>query len=173
MYSDVPILDSGIVISERNTDNDMRALLEQINKNGFDIYANKIYNMYDSKGYNNMSILEIATVGKLAGYNYLSIYKIDEHTRGKIILSYSPPLDNIQTQKLTSSDLPDFRLVTPVNGYTNEEEKAPGKVFGCGYPCYKNKKLDINGDKEYMCGSVSYPSIKTPPRYAVYKINAS
>jgi hypothetical protein len=174
MYSKKGIPDSGIIISRHRTDHDMRDLLDQINENGFGLYANTIFKKYNSVGYNKMSIIEIAVVAKLAGYNYLSIYKIDQHTRGKIILSYSPPLDNIQTKKLTASDLPNYTLTPPINGYTHEEARDPGKVLACGYSCVENDKEDTFGDGKnvYMCGSVAYPNIKTPPRYAVYKINS-
>jgi hypothetical protein len=58
--------------------------------------------------------------------------------------------------------------------YTNENENASGKELSCGYPCFKDKKPDTfieNGvEKQYMCGSITFPTIKTPPRYAVYQI---
>ena len=108
----------------------------------------------------------------MAGYNYLSVYKINETTRGKIYLSYSPPMDELMDNKLTKSEK--YTLTPVLNKYTNELEKAPEKELSCGYPCMSGDKPETfveNGVvKQYMCGSAGYPTIKTPSRFAVYKI---
>jgi hypothetical protein len=184
-YSKQKVFDSGIIISENRRSEDMRELIERVRSNGFDKYANYAFNKYDKdpEGYHkNMSIIEIGILGKLAGYNYLSVYKINENTRGKIYLTYSPPMDDQlgfnssgYTKNLTKSDLPTFTLTPKLNNYTNEEEKTKGKELACGYPCLPYDKpmtFKENGvTKQYMCGSVAYPNIKTPPRFAVYKIS--
>ena len=86
----------------------------------------------------------------------------------QIFFSYSPPL---YSNSVLEPDLP-FTLTPPLNGYTDEIENASGKELSCGYPCsYKDGKLQITPDgKQYMCGSIVHPTIKTPPRYAVYQI---
>jgi len=176
-------VDSGIIL---NTPSDTRDLIKQVSLNGFDEYANQMFNKYDMmpEGYTkNMNIIEIATLGKLAGYNYLSIYKLDEKHRGKIYLTFSPPMDNElefnhsdteYKNNISKPDLPDYTLTPKLNNYTNEKEKAKDKELSCGYPCLPNDKPLIFDDsgvtKQYMCGSVGFPDIKTPPRFAVYRI---
>jgi hypothetical protein len=77
-------------------------------------------------------------------------------------------------QNVSKSDLPKYTLTPKLNNYTNEEENAAGKEFSCGYPCLPGGNpmtFTENGvTKQYMCGSVAYPNIRTPPRFAVYKI---
>lgn len=183
------IIDSGIIISEKD---DMRDLITRVINNGFDQFGYKMIHKYDKdpNGYSkNMSIKEIGILGKLAGYNYLSIYKLDEHTRGNIYLTYSPPMDDQITllssdpdltknpeyiKNVSKTDLPNYTLTPKLNNYTNEVAKGTGKEMACGYPCLPNDKpmtFEENGvTKQYMCGSVAFPSIKTPPRFAVYQI---
>ena len=126
-----------------------------------------------------MNIHEIGVLAKLAGYNYISVYKLNEMTRGNIYLSYSPPLDNqVDTNENYQKSLtkPESYTLTPkLNQFTNEIEKAEGKELSCGYPCLKNGKdpftFKENGVvKQYMCGSTGFPDIKTPTRFAVYRI---
>ena len=148
--------DSGIIISNKQ---DIIDLIKQVNDNGFDIYANNILH----KDLDNLSIFELGILGKLVGYNYLSVYNINENTRGKVYLTYSPPMDKAEG-KLTVSDLPGYTLKPKPGKFTNEEEKAPGKELSCGYPC------NSSSSEIYMCGSVGYPDIKTPARFAVYHI---
>ena len=66
------------------------------------------------------------------------------------------------------------QLTPKLNNYTNEEEKAPDKELSCGYPCLSDGDPEIFNDndtkRQYMCGSVGYPNIKTQIRFAVYKI---
>ena len=164
-------IDSLVIINDDNI-TDTKALVTTVMNNGYDIYAFKIINKYKDD-YKNISVEEIAILGKLAGYNYLSIYKINEKTRGKIYLSYSPPMDELTYNKLTKSEK-DYTLTPVLNKYTNELEKAPGKELSCGYPCMSGGKpetfVDNSVVKQYMCGSAGYPTIKTPSRFAVYKI---
>jgi hypothetical protein len=183
-YAKNNVYDSGIIISENNTDTDVKNLIATVINNGYDNYGFHILNKYEGipEAYQNISIKEIATLGKLAGYNYLSIYKINLNTRGKIYLTYSPPLDReldftvTQDQYNAAVSKPDlnYTLTPKVNNYTNEVENAPGKELSCGYPCLPFNKpmtFDDNGvEKQYMCGSVGFPTIKTQPRFSVYKI---
>jgi hypothetical protein len=163
--------DSLLIINDDTADIDIKALVAKVLDNGYDIYAFKILHKYQS-GYQKISIEEIGILGKLAGYNYLSVYKINKSTRGKVYLSYSPPMDELTDGKLTKSL--DYTLTPGLNNYTNETEKAPGKELSCGYPCMLDDKPETfveNGKiKQYMCGSVGFPTIKTPSRFAVYKI---
>jgi len=167
-YTD--FIDSLVII---NNDNDIKALIAKVMNNGYDIYAFKIINKYKDD-YKNISVEEIAILGKLSGYNYLSIYKINKNTRGKIYLSYTPPMDGLSNNKFSESDISDYTLTPKLNNYTNEIEKTPGKELSCGYPCLSDNKpetfIQKGVTKQYMCGSVGYPTIKTPTRFAVYKI---
>jgi len=185
-YSNDTTFDSGIIISESKRSSDMRNLIQQVINNGYDKFAYEMLSKYDKDpdGYSkNMDIINIGILGKLAGYNYLSVYKLNEHVRGKIYLTYSPPMDDQlgfgytdeeYTKNLTKNDLPGYTLTPKLNNYTNEDEKAPGKELACGYPCLPYDKpmtFTENGvTKQYMCGSVGFPNIKTPTRFAVYKI---
>ena len=173
-YSNQFIFDSGIVITESEINSNLRDLIKRVMNNGYDKYANKILNKYDSDpdGYSKkISIVEIGTLGKLAGYNYLSIYKINKTTRGKIFLTYSPPMDDKDNKM--KSDLPNYTLTPILNNYTDEEHEN-GKELACGYPCSENNEpltfTEKGVTKQYMCGSFGYPNIKTPPRFAVYHI---
>jgi len=181
-FSKDNVFDSGITISETNANHDTSELIKEIIKNGFDKYGYHLIHKYNND-YKNMNIVELGVLGKLAGYNYLSIYKLDKHTRGNIYYTYSPPLDKqldfnatkeMYKNNLAKSDLPKHTLTPKLNNYTNEEEKAPGKEMSCGYPCLSGDKpvtFDHAGSKkQYMCGSVGFPNIKIPTRFAVYRI---
>ena len=176
-YSKLKIYDSGIMLSEDDADIDN--LVQRVIKNGYDIYGHKIFDKYQSKGYSKITIQELGILGKLAGYNYLSIYKNNEGDRGKIYLTYSPPMDIALPEKYTEteykkyiskSDLPGYVLTPEKGAYTNDQERAPGKEFACGYPCENNTFIKDGKTRQYMCGSAAYPGIKTPPRWAVYHI---
>jgi hypothetical protein len=162
-----------------NTDKDIQRLIVNVINNGYDIYGFKMLRKYDPDKYHNISIEEVAVLGKLSGYNYISVFKFDEQSRGKMYLSYSPPMDKILSQfdekNLSKSDRPHDTLTPKLDNYTNEEERAPGKELSCGYPCHRDGKpitfKDPDGTvRQYMCGSVGYPNIKTPARFSVYKI---
>jgi hypothetical protein len=163
--------------------NDIDKLIKDVIKNGYVSYGNKILKKYEKTGSKGISILEIAKLAKLCGYNYINILKYPEGSDqyGKIYLTYTPPTINSSLYRynnnftdeefnsiLTDSDLPEYKLTPKVND--------DNKEFVCGYPCTINGKLetftDSQGDvRQYMCGSVNYPNLKTPERYAVYKIN--
>ena len=187
-YSKQKVFDSGIIISENETTKDMLELINKVIINGYDIYGNSILEKYSGTDFKHVNIEEIGVLGKLAGYNYLSIYKTNLRDRGKIYLTYSPPMESSITETigpnytidqynshLVKSDLPNYTLTPKLNKYTNEQERAPDKELSCGYPCFKDDEphtfTDSNGEqRQYMCGSVAYPGIKTPHRYSVYHI---
>ena len=168
VYSKTAVLDSGIII---DSDKDISSLIKKVIDNGFDQYGYSMIHKYNDT-FKQMSIIELGILGKLAGYNFLSIYKIDETTRGTVYLTYSQPMDkqSDKLESLTKSDLPEYTLTPGINEYTNEQEKAAGKQLSCGYPCLSNGKPLIVDNKQYMCGSVGFPNIKTPTRFAVYRI---
>ena len=189
-YSRISKFDSGIIISDTHQERDVLELIKQVIDNGYDLYGTKIYKKYfhTPDKFKYITIEELGALGKLAGYNYLSIYKIDKLEKGSVYLTYSPPMDTAITdsvgmdytqeqydKNLTKSDLSTYTLTPKLNKYTDEEKREPEKELSCGHPClpfgepmtFKDSKGDI---RQYMCGSVAYPNIKTPPRYAVYKI---
>jgi hypothetical protein len=170
--SNEKIADSGTVIEDDKT---LQRLILKIARNGFQQYAVSLNN----KTFDQLTLHELGVLGKLAGYNYISLYKMSPERRGKVFFTYSPPLNTTIPQRYTQdefkkallpTDLDEYTL-TPVFGqYTNEVEKDPSKQLSCGFPCNETF-IDPNGIKrEYMCGSMNYPTIKTPTRYSVYKI---
>jgi hypothetical protein len=169
-YSLKKVMDSGIRII--NYPEDIVNLIDKVIKNGYDIYGNKIKNNYKGTDYSNLNIKELATLGYLSGYRYISISKNDLNEKKDIFYSYGPPQNDKDT--IMKSDLPNYTLTPKLNNYTNEDENVPGKEISCGYPCFKDKKPEIfvenDIEKQYMCGSITFPTIKTPPRYAIYQI---
>jgi hypothetical protein len=181
-YSTTHEYDSGIFISENDKSKKIDSLIQRIIKNGYSLYANKIDKKYKKSGYSGISILEAATLGKLAGYNYISVSKNDfsDNAGINIYLTYSPPTVSSTIYKygykftdeefdstLTQSDLPDYSL-TPKVGSGSDQV--------CGFPCLINGKPDTFVDssgvkRQYMCGSRHYPTLKTPEHFAIYKIN--
>ena len=180
--------DSGIIISESNQEQDILELIKKVIDNGYDLYGNQIYKKFINRPekFNFISIEELGALGKFAGYNYLSIYKIGPLQKGSVYLTYSPPmetqisdsvgLDYLDYSKnLTKSDLSTYTLTPKLNNFTDEQKNEKGKELACGHPClpfgepltYKDPEGNI---RQYMCGSIAYPNIKTPSRYAVYKI---
>jgi hypothetical protein len=181
-YTKSGLLDSGIIISDTNQDKEIGDLINKVIELGFDKYGYHLIHTFGGN-YSGMGIKEIAVLAKLMGYNFISVYKPTPTTRGKIYLSYSPPMNkqlefnasqSEYDKNLAVSDLPGHTLTPKLNNYTNELENEPGKELSCGYTCLKNGKplvYDDNGvSKHYMCGSVGYPEIKTPARFAVYQI---
>jgi hypothetical protein len=153
--------DSGIILTKYPKD--FSDFINRAIKNGFSTYGNELLNRY--KDNFNLSLIELATLGYINGYYYMSVANFEG--KNEIFFSYSPPLNG--NDQLEKPDLP-FKQITGINGYTNEVENAPGKELSCGYPCSTN---DTNQKNVYTCGSILYPNIKTPPRYSVYKIKKS
>ena len=146
--------DSGIIL--RNNE-DIKKLVGKIINDGYDIFGYRLVNKYNNN-YDNINIVELGILGKLAGYNYVSVFSYDEKRRGNVYLTYSPPMDRqvmydpndpVFKQHITKSDVPGLSLIKKADSPT------------CGYPC--------KGEK-FMCGSVGFPDIKAPTRFAVYRI---
>ena len=172
-YSTSKIQDSGIFISKYP--NDMVTLVKRVIQNGYDKYGNRILNKYNKTDYSDLDLLEIATLGYLSGYRFMSIYKLDALNIKQIFFSYSQPMSsNESLNDFAKPDLKGYTLTPKLDNYKNENENSPEKELSCGFPCLKNGKpvtfKDNGTTKQYMCGSVVYPTIKTPPRYAVYEI---
>jgi hypothetical protein len=184
-------VDASFFISDGAPDKPLEKLIKNIIKNGYNSYGNKILKKYEKVGSSGISLLEIAKLGKLSGYNYISILKYPEGSQryGKIYLTYSPPTKSSSLYKynnnftddefkdiLTDSDLQEYTLTPKLNNDTSDTEDKSGKELSCGYPCTINDVPETFKDsqgvvRQYMCGSVNYPSIKTPEHYAIYKIN--
>jgi hypothetical protein len=162
-YSKETNPDNGITLSKYP--DDTLNIIKKIINNGYDLYGNKILNKYRGTDYSQLSIIELATLGYLSGYKFMSI---TSEKQLQVFFSYSQPLkDNYGTK--AKPDLP-FTLM-PKNGYTDEIENAPGKELSCGFPCMQNGKPQTSSSGEvYMCGSLLHPTIKTTPRYSVYEI---
>jgi len=171
-YSSEKITDSGINIS--NYPNDVTKIIRTVINNGYDIYGNKILNKYKGTDYSNLLLTELAILGYLCGYRYMSISSINP-TSKNIFYSYSPPMGDLVSDKdISQPDLKNYTLTPKLNNYTNETNTTPQSELSCGYPCLQNgnpQSFNENNETlQYMCGSSSYPNIKTPPRYSVYKI---
>ena len=174
-YSNDKISDSGKEIV--NYPNDIVNLIKQVIKNGYDLYGNNILNKYRGTDYSNLSLIEFGTLSYLCGYKYMSILSNGTDTKNEIFISYSQPMGDLtdNNNNIAQSDLPTYTLIPMNNNDAHENNIKPGNELSCGYPCSKDGKpqtfLDDKGIlRQYMCGSVVYPTIKTPPRYAVYKI---
>ena len=174
--------DSMYVVKQNENEIDIKNLLIKVINNGYDIYGYNIIDKY-KKGYKHITIQEIAILGKLAGYNYLTIFKINLEERGTVYLTYSPPMDDnlplnfTEEQYKNNLSKADFKytLTPKVNEYTNEIDKIEGKELSCGYPCFSEGDPqtftdDKGKQRQYMCGSIGYPNIKSDSKYSVYKI---
>jgi hypothetical protein len=166
-YSTKKETDSGIEILKYP--DDITSLVNRTVVNGYTL-GNDIISKYPGTDYSKMSLLEYATLGYLSGYKYMSITKNTLQEPNVIFFSYSPPMNSLLNDKdIAKPDYP-YALTTPINGFTNENENAPGKEIGCGYPCLQNGTPQTIDDKQYMCGSIVYPTIRSPPKYSVYEI---
>jgi len=185
-------VDAGILISYGAPDKPLEKLIKNVIKNGYSKFGNSMLKKYDkNRGDGGITMTEIGKLAKLSGYNYVSILKYPEGSElySKIYLTYSPPTKSSSLYKynnnftddefkgiLTDSDLQEYTLTPKLNNYTSDIEDKSGKELSCGYPCITNDTPETFTDskgvvRQYMCGSVNYPTIKTPERYAVYKIN--
>uniref|UniRef100_A0A6C0I894 Uncharacterized protein n=1 Tax=viral metagenome TaxID=1070528 RepID=A0A6C0I894_9ZZZZ len=185
-------INSSYFFTEYKSKNEIRPLILDVIKNGYSVFGKKMLSIYDKNGLSGISLLDLAKLGKLAGYNYLSISKAPPDSKdlySKAYFTYSAPTVSSALYKyntnykpdefksiLTNSDLPEHSLTPKVGKYTNEIDNEQGKEVSCGFPCTINGHdetfTDSNGiTRQYMCGSVNYPTLKTPERYSVYKIN--
>jgi len=141
-FSKVKTFNSAFVISSQN---DFSELLEILSTNGFGEYSSSIQSKYS--GYNLVSIQELGVIAVFAGYSYISICKESPSGNSQIYFSYSPPMT---------------KQIFPPQDYTKYLAKPVSTGENCGYPC-----SDQSGN---YCGSVTYPSIKSPALYAVYSV---
>jgi hypothetical protein len=146
--------DSGIII--RNND-DIKKLVEKIINDGYDIFGYRLVHKYNNN-YDNINIVELGILGKLSGYNYVSIFSYDENRRGNVYLTYSPPMDRQVAYDPNNASFKEYLSKSDVPGLSLTKK---GENPTCGYPC--------KGEK-FMCGSVGFPDIKSPTRFAVYRI---
>lgn len=189
---DKNFINSSYYFTESETTKAFRKLILGVIKNGYTKFGDEMLRKYDTQGgTKNISLLEVGKLGKLSGYNYMSLLHSPSQESGtiyKAYFTYSPPTTSSALYKynsnytdtdfislLTNSDLPEYTLTPKLNNYSSELSND-GKELACGFPCITNGKpetfTDPNGVvRQYMCGSVNYPTLKTPERYAVYKIN--
>ena len=153
--------DSGIFIKN---DEDTKQLIEQVINSGYDIYGYSLLHKYNND-YKNITIIELGVLGKLSGYNYLSVFSYDEKTRGNVYLTYSPPMDKEVPFDVTSEEYKSNK--SKVQALSGKK----GKNSVCGYPCLDSDGTRLVYDKKnFTCGSVGYPNIKTPTQFSVYQI---
>jgi len=159
-YSKELIPDNGLTVTKYPED--LIEVIKKVKINGYQEYSDAILTKYQGTDYSQLSIIELATLGYLCGYSFISV--CDTGDVNEVFYSYSQPLAR-SDGVVAKPDLP-FTLTPPLNGYTNEVENASGKQLSCGYICPQNG----TPQSLYTCGSMLYPTIKTPPRYSVYKI---
>jgi hypothetical protein len=140
--------DSGLTISQKSISNDYDKILKVVSTNGFEDFAKSFKKNY-SANYEKVPLQQLAALALFAGYSYISISKFDENTINEIYLTYSPPMDrhNI-TGNFTEKEY--------------QQNLTPPIKMDCGFTC---------GDgSTFKCGSVGYPTIKSPSLYNVFKI---
>ena len=157
--SDNSLPDNGLTISKYPED--VVSLINQANQNGYTELANSILNKY-SGDYTGLTISDFGLLGYLCGYKFMSI--TNNENRNTVFFSYSAPLKN--QKSATKPDLP-FTLRPTINNSTNEVDNIEGREISCGNVCVPETSSD---GKNYTCGSILYPTIRTPPRYSVYKL---
>jgi hypothetical protein len=188
---DKNLIDSSYYFTESGKTKALRRLILDVIKNGYSTFGNEMLKKYDTQGGNkNISLLEFAKLGKLAGYNYISVAKSDINSLNvtKAYFTYSPPTTSSALYKytsnysnedfnsiLTQTDLPEYTLTPKLNNYSSDISEKD-KELACGFPCITFGQPETFNDpngtvRQYMCGSINYPTLKTPERYAVYKIN--
>ena len=161
-FSKIKTFDSGIVISENRNNDDFKDLLNIVSNNGFSKYSDAIKSKYN-QNFKDITLGEIAVLSLYAGYSYISVNKMNYDSPPRIYLTYSPPMNrhNIYgsfnekdfSKNISKINLPNLKVI------------ASSSDQSCGYHCGPFDKVS-----DYTCGSISDPSIKTPPRVSVYKI---
>lgn len=175
---------SGLILSDNEKDKDIQKLIHIVIDNGFEAYGKRILKKYDSvkNGFREVSLKEIGTLAKLAGYNYVSVYKYGPDSGGTIYLTYSPPMvSDIHSNFGYDYTSDEYNSILtkpsyPIETLTPKISDLDTDNIRCGYPCTNNGVLDTfidsSGNKRcYMCGSVGYPTINTSEIYSVYKID--
>jgi hypothetical protein len=162
--------DSAFVVSPDTQIQDFEALFTKITENGFAKYIETIKSKYSPKDYKNITIPELGALALFAGYSYISMYRESKFGNLKIYFSYSPPMDkhNIVGQFNTKEY---SKLLSKT--HLNNKVIAGNNELQCGYPCTNpDRSPQVNQDgKVYTCGSINYPTIKSPSIYSVYYIS--
>jgi hypothetical protein len=172
-YSTNKVYDSAYVISETSLQSDIKTLVYMAINNGYDIFGFQFLHKYPD--FKNIKIQDIAVLGKLNGYNYLSISKSNPQSSGKMYLTYSPPLnvslsyDYSQKDYESALSQPEkgYTLTPLVNNYRSIKENN-NKELSCGYPIEGDIFNDNGQKRQYMGGSYDY-SIGLS-YYSVYEI---
>lgn len=181
-YSKTNEYDAGIIITDNPKNKQLKNLIIKVIENGYDKYGNEILKKYDKGGYEALGITDIAILGKLDGYDYLSIYKNgpSDSEGVRIYLTYSPPMvnrtENVYGYDYNKEEYESLLTKQVILKNIKLNPKIGEKdVEVCGYPCLINNKPDTYIDskgvkRQYMCGSVNYPDLRSDETYAVYKI---
>jgi len=141
--------DSGVTISQKSIVVDYEKILNLVKSNGFADFAKTFESKFKSN-YQKVPLQQLAALALFSGYSYLSISKFDNENINEIYFTYSPPMDRHNvTGNFTEEE------------YTKNLSKSNG-LKNCGFMCGDGSK--------YYCGSVGYPTIKSPSLYSVYKI---
>jgi len=156
--NDNSLPDNGLTINKYPED--VISALRQASRNGYTELSNSILEKYID--YSRVTITDFGLLGYLCGYKFMSI--TNNENRNTVFFSYSAPLKNQKTP--SKPDLP-FTLLPATNKATNEVDNIQGRELSCGNVCVPEKSSD---GKSYTCGSILYPTIRTPPRYSVYKL---
>lgn len=149
--------DNGLTINKYPED--VLAAINQASVNGYTELADSISGRFNN---NTLNVRDFGLLGYLCGYKFMSI--TNNENKNTVFFSYSEPLKN-QTSP-AKPDLP-FTLRPGPNGVTNELDNVPGRELSCGNVCVPETSSDGKG---YTCGSILYPTIRTPPRYSVYRL---
>jgi len=149
-FNNLKEFDSGITITRKNLSSDFQKVLMSVKSNGFPDFARSFERKY-SANYSQVPLRQLGALALFAGYSYLTVSKFNEKEINEIYMTYSPPMDkhNI-TGNFTDEE------------YQKNLTKSTIPMNTCGYSCGDGSK--------YMCGSLSYPNIKSASLYAVYKI---
>lgn len=156
-FSNVKEFNSVFVISENSTSSDFKNLFNQIKQNGFESYINSLQNKY--KDSFNFTLKELGLLCLYSGYSYMSIITTSPKGNRRIYFSYSPPMNK---ENIFGQFNEDEYNKYVLKGDINYQLYSSSGSNLCGYEC-------IN-DKNYGCGSVNYPLIKSPVTVAVYKV---
>ena len=155
--SDNSLPDNGLTINKYP--DDVISVINQASRNGYTELADSILTKYTD--YSRVTINDFGLLGYLCGYKFMSITNNENNV---VFFSYSAPLKNQKTP--AKPDLP-FTLRPSINNSTNEVDNIEGRELSCGNVCVPETSSD---GKNYTCGSILYPTIRTPPRYSVYKL---
>ncbi len=129
-YSTHSIYDAGIFVPSVKMNEELKTIILKLINNGFDEYGYHILNKYPDDNFVNIKLIELATIGKLSGYSFISVCQLEPSGPKNILWSYSAPLeietDNPDNMKMLKPDF-NYTLIPGIDKYTNEIENTPGK----------------------------------------------